>query len=90
MAKKRKLRKIVPPPQTFAVQGPTKAVDVVRAEENWSEFKLSDGTILFLKPVVVEVRHVIGKYNDQGDPVYLITGTTITRSKAPKRLRRKG
>ena len=89
MTKKRKSRKIVPPPQPFGVQGPTKAVDVVKAAENWSEYKLSDGTSLFLKPIVAEVRHVIGKYNEQGDPIYLITGTTIIRSKAPQRLRRK-
>lgn len=70
--------------------GPTVPVDIKTAVEEWSEYRLSDGSVLSVKPLVADVRRVKGKFNDHGDPLYLVTGGMVIRTKAPRKLRRKG
>lgn len=65
-------------------------VAVAQANEPWSEYKLSDGTLLKIKQVIVEIRRITGKYTEKGDPVYVIKGAQVVDITAPKKLLRKG
>jgi len=44
--------------------------------EHWNEYLLDDGTILKLKPVATEVLRVEDAYDDNGNPVYILTRPT--------------
>ena len=47
-------------------------IDILDAKEQWSSYKLADGTTLRVKPVVVSVVHLKGCYNDDGEPLYQV------------------
>lgn len=53
-------------------------VEVVSAKETWSEYQLADGTVLRLKPIVIEVSRVPDAQTSDGDPVYNMKSTLIT------------
>ena len=67
----------------------TVEVGIIESREEWSEFKLSDGTKLRMKPVVVEIRRYKGKYTELGDPVYQVKSALVFDTRASTRLRRK-
>ena len=52
-------------------------IDIKKADELWSSYTLSDGSVLRLKPVVVEVVKSPGKLTPSGDPVYSVRSTLI-------------
>jgi hypothetical protein len=54
----------------LGAQGPTNPVSITKADTNWSDFQLSDGTILRVRPQVTNVRHEPGRFNDRGEPIY--------------------
>lgn len=47
-------------------------VKIISSIENWSEYKLEDGTIIKLKPVVTKIIKTDKKKSD-GTPVYSVT-----------------
>ena len=67
----------------------TTEVKIVETREEWSEFKLSDGTTLRMKPVVLEVRRDKGQYTASGDPVYHVKNSIVFDIRAPASLRGK-
>jgi hypothetical protein len=75
------------PPLPALPQGRMKDVSVVKTKEAWNEFKLSDGTVLLVKPAIVEARRVIGQYNPDGEPLYVISIAMVTRTRAPQSLK---
>lgn len=64
-------------------------VSITKAEEYWSTYKLSDGTTMRARPIMVEIARHHNKYDDKGNPFYTITGGMIQELKAPKRLKKK-
>ena len=68
---------------------PTVPVEIVSAKELWSEIYLKDGTILRLRPIVVEARRARYEFNELGEPVYHVKTAIITTAKSPKRLHKK-
>lgn len=91
MAKRRKHLSVDPTlPGQIASLGPMISVDIKSVVEGWSDYRLSDGSVLSVKPMIADVRRVKGKFNEQGDPLYLVTGAMVIRTKAPPRLRKKG
>jgi len=64
-------------------------VDVVSSKEGWSEFNLSDGTTIRLKSVLLEVKKMVGQYNADGDPIYLMQAAQVHQVKAPEEMRKK-
>lgn len=65
-------------------------VPVVETTERWSEVKLEDGTILRIKPLVISVTRIEGKYDPEGKPMYAIkAGHTIMLDSVPQELQRK-
>lgn len=53
-------------------------VDVLSAKEAWSEYRLADGTVLRLKPIMIDVSRVSEAQTADGDPVYNMRSTLVT------------
>jgi hypothetical protein len=69
--------------------GPKKPVDIVSSKEGWSEFTLEDGTVLRTKAVVLDVRKMVGQYNQEGEPIYEMQMTMINQARVPEELKNK-
>lgn len=92
-AKKKKAAKKQPgeifQPRFFDV-GQTVPIEVKKANEQISEYKLSDGTTMTLKNIILGVKRAVGKYNQEGDPIYLVNAGLVVNTKVPARLKFKG
>lgn len=76
-------------PSGIDPNAPSDPVDIASSDERWSECTLKDGSIIRLRPVVVEVRRARNKFNPDGEPIYLLKTALITDTKSPPRLRKK-
>ena len=47
-------------------------VDTVEAKEPWSEYHLSDGSIIKMRSILVEIWRVKGEFDNEGNPVYVL------------------
>jgi len=59
-------------------------VDVLEAKEAWSEYRLSDGTLLRIKPVMFTITRVDDAPGSSSDPVYNMKSTLVTDIKTAK------
>lgn len=64
-------------------------VEIVSTDEHWSKCILKDGSVIRIRPVIVEVRRARNKFNPDGEPLYLLKTALITDTKSPPRLRKK-
>jgi hypothetical protein len=89
---------ILPPPgatPTISVQlgydpkGPSEAVDIISSKDGWSEYMLADGTVIRAKGVVLDVKKMIGQFNAEGEPIYVLQLTMINQARVPERLKKK-
>jgi hypothetical protein len=53
-------------------------IEVVTAKEAWSEYHLSDGTVLRIKPIMIDVSRVPETQTAAGDPIYNMKSTLVT------------
>ena len=58
-------------------------------KEEWSEYKLQDGTLLKVKPVVVDVIKT-DKKDPYGFPIYIVKTATVTAVNSPLPGKEKG
>jgi hypothetical protein len=56
--------------------------------EHWNEYLLDDGTILKLKPVATEVFRVPDKFDQDGNPMYIIRSRNVLVVNAQEQARR--
>jgi hypothetical protein len=63
-------------------------VDVLEAKEVWSEYRLADGTVLRIKPVMITISRIEGEHTIEGDPVYNMKSTLVTDVRAPQELKK--
>ena len=63
-------------------------VDALEAKEVWSEYRLADGTVLRIKPVMITISRVEGEHTIEGDPVYNMKSTLVTDVRAPQELKK--
>lgn len=64
-------------------------VEVKKEDLKWSQFHLKDGTVLRVRPNIVDVRRVRGQFTPEGDPLYIVkTGLAIS-TVAPEKLKKK-
>lgn len=91
MAKSPKSRHIDARAQVISPPGENEsdAIDVKESHENWSTFSLADGTVVRIKPVLLDVARVKGQYNEEGDPVYALRTSMIVDAKVPSKLKKK-
>jgi len=64
-------------------------VEVLEAKELWSEYRLGDGTILRIKPVMIAISRAPG-HTEEGDPIYNMKSTLVTDVRAPQQLKGPG
>lgn len=64
-------------------------IEVASSEETWSIYTLADGTVVRVKPVMAEFIRVVGKFTEEGEPIYLMKGGLVPSLRVPKRLMRK-
>ena len=53
-------------------------IEMLEAKENWSIYRLADGTTLRIKPVMIAVFRAEGQQGPAGEPVYNMKSTVIT------------
>jgi hypothetical protein len=58
-------------------------IEMLEARENWSVYRLADGTTLRIKPVMIAVFRADGQQGAAGEPVYNIKSTIITDVRVP-------
>lgn len=58
-------------------------VEMLEAKENWSVYRLADGTTLRIKPVMIAIFRVDGQLTPAGEPVYNMKSTVITDVRVP-------
>ncbi len=63
-------------------------VSFQNAREHWNEYLLDDGTILKLKPVATEVFRVDGRYDVEGNPVYLLRSRNVVVVNASEQVKK--
>ena len=61
----------------------TTEIEMLEAKERWSEYRLADGTILRLKPVIIAVFRAEGQFTPDGEQVYNMKSTLITDVRTP-------
>jgi hypothetical protein len=66
---------------TIAVS--SKEVEVVEARETWSEYRLADGTVLRVKPIMIAITRVEDE-GGTGEPVYNMKSTLVTDVRGAK------
>lgn len=65
-------------------------VEVNQANEHWNQYLLEDGSILKLRTVVLQAVRLIGEYDADGNPVYVVKSNTIVAvPSSPEALRKR-
>ncbi|HWB52267.1 MAG TPA: hypothetical protein VG651_24380 [Stellaceae bacterium] len=59
-------------------------IEVVEARETWSEYRLADGTVLRVKPIMIAVNRIEGAESSNGEPVYNMKSTLVTDVRGAK------
>ncbi|MHB8154951.1 MAG: hypothetical protein ACYDFR_02730 [Candidatus Omnitrophota bacterium] len=65
-------------------------IDINQTNECWNQYLLDDGTVIKMKLVATKVLRVDNKYDQEGNPLYIIQSTNITSVNAPENLKKKG
>ena len=58
-------------------------IEMLEAKENWSVYRLADGTTLRIKPVMIAVFRADGQQGPAGEPVHNMKSTVITDVRTP-------
>jgi hypothetical protein len=61
-------------------------VEVLEAKEAWSHYRLADGTVLRVKPIMIAVSRVGDVESANGEPTYNLRSTLITDVREAKTL----
>jgi hypothetical protein len=59
-------------------------VEVLEARELWSEYRLADGTVLRVKPIMIAVSRAEDSEATNGEPVYNMKSTLVTDVRSAK------
>jgi len=60
-------------------------IDFDPLAEKWNEYRLSDGTLIKLKLVISRIVR-IEEYNEQGEPIYIISSQNVLSATVPPEL----
>ena len=64
-------------------------IDINQTSEYWNQYLLDDGTVIKMKLVATKVLRVDNKYDQEGNPLYIIQSTNITSVNVPENLKKK-
>jgi len=65
-------------------------VPIIQSGEDWTEYKLEDGSTLRVKFAVGSIMRLVGQYDTEDNPIYVVRGVVVTIPIAPENLRKKG
>jgi len=57
-------------------------------KEDWNEYQINDGTIVRLKVVVTNVARITDKYDNDGNPIYVVKSSNVLSISAPEKLKK--
>ena len=57
-------------------------------KENWNSYSLEDGTTIRMRSVVAQIIR-LEEYNNEGEPIYLVTSTNVLATDVPDHLKKK-
>jgi hypothetical protein len=63
-------------------------LDFKTMNEDWNEYQVADGTIVRLKTVVTNIVKVPDKYDNAGNPVYIVKSSNVLSISAPEKLKK--
>jgi len=63
-------------------------LDFKTINEDWNEYQVADGTIVRLKTVVTNIVKVPEKYDNAGNPVYIVKSSNVLSISAPEKLKK--
>ena len=58
--------------------------------EHWNEYLLTDGSVIRLKTVVTDILKVVGKFDAEGNPVYVVKAANVVAVSASDRAKDAG
>ena len=58
--------------------------------EHWNEYLVDDGSVIKIKLVATEVVRLDDKFDQAGNPIYLVQSTYVMAVDAPEQLRQGG
>jgi hypothetical protein len=64
-------------------------IDVVTDREFWNEYQLHDGSLIKVKLIVTEILRVVGEYDPEGNPVYIMKSGNVLTVNSPDALKRR-
>jgi len=67
---------------------PTVQMDIESVKTGWSEYTLSDGTVIRIKGVIIDVKKAVGQFGPDGKPVYVMQMTIVNDLVVPAELMR--
>ena len=70
-------------------KGPSEPVDIVSSRDGWSEYALADGTVIRAKGVVLDVKKMVGQFNAEGEPIYVLQLTVVNQARVPEELKKR-
>lgn len=69
--------------------GKTVDLTITKSQESASTYHLSDGTIVTVRPIIAEVARSTNKFNEIGEPIYVVRTGFLVTAKVHKKLIRK-
>jgi predicted TIM-barrel fold metal-dependent hydrolase len=75
-------------PLGYDPKGPSEPIDIVSSRDGWSEYTLADGTVIRTKCALLDVKQMVGQYNAEGEPIYVLQMTMINQARVPDQLKK--
>jgi hypothetical protein len=63
-------------------------MSVQEGGEHWNEYLLGDGSVIRLKAVVTEVLKLDGKFDPEGNPIYMLKSANVVHVSPSERAKR--
>lgn len=64
-------------------------VEITQANEHWSQWSLVDGSVLKMKPVVIEIWKLVDEFDAEGNPVYVVKASNVMHQSVPDNLKKR-
>jgi hypothetical protein len=64
-------------------------IEINQTNEYWNQYLLEDASVIKMKLVATKILRVDNKYDNEGNPLYVVQSTNITTVNAPDNLKRK-
>lgn len=56
--------------------------------EDWNEYQVNDGTIIRLKVVVTNIAKIADKFDQEGNPIYVVKSSNVLSVSPPEKLKK--